>query len=110
MLSIIVLYSIQREKTVPAYAIVRATITDPERFKDYASRTPALLAKHGAKFLVRGGDIDTLEGETETRRIVVIEYESREKALEFYHSEEYAELLAIMKEAGTREFIVVDGV
>lgn len=95
---------------MPAYALVRANVTNAERFKDYASRTPALLEKYGARFLVRGGDVTTLEGDKETRRIVVIEYESKEKALEFYHSDEYAELLAIMKEAGTREFILVDGI
>ncbi len=93
-----------------AYAIVRATITDAERFKDYVARTPALLEKYGAKFLARGGDVITLEGDAENRRIVLIEYPSKEKALEFYNSTEYEELLVIMKESGTREFILVDGI
>ena len=93
-----------------AYAIVRATITDAERFKDYVARTPALLEKYGAKFLARGGDVVTLEGGAENRRIVLIEYPSKEKALEFYNSTEYEELLVIMKESGTREFILVDGI
>ena len=95
---------------MPAYAIVRATITDAERFKDYIAGTPALVAKYGAKFLARGGDVVTLEGEKEERRIVLIEYPSKEKALEFYHSDEYAEQLAIMKVSGTRDFILVDGI
>jgi len=93
-----------------AYAIVRATITDAERFKDYVARTPALLEKYGAKFLARGGDVVTLEGNKEHRRIVLIEYPSKEKALEFYNSDEYAQLLIIMKESGSRDFILVDGV
>ena len=87
-----------------------STITDAERFKDYVARTPALLEKYGAKFLARGGDVVTLEGDAENRRIVLIEYPSKEKALEFYNSAEYEELLIIMKESGTREFILVDGV
>ena len=95
---------------MPAYAIVKVEITDAERFKDYTSKTPALLEKWGAKFLARGGNVVTLEGETENRRVILIEYESREKALEFYHSSEYAELLEIMHECGTRDFIIVDGV
>ena len=95
---------------MPAYAIVRATITDAERFKDYVARTPALLEKNGARFLARGGDVVTLEGDAENRRIVLIEYPSKETALEFYNSAEYEELLAIMKESGTREFILVDGI
>ncbi len=95
---------------MPAYAIVKATITDAERFKDYVAGTPALLEKYGARFLVRGGDVVTLEGEQENRRVVVIEYPSKQVALEFYHSEEYADLLKIMQESGTRDFIVVDGI
>ena len=51
-----------------------------------------------------------MEGEEEGRRIVLIEYPSKEKALEFYNSDEYAELLIIMKESGTRDFILVDGI
>ncbi len=94
---------------MPAYAIVRATVTDAERFKDYVAGTPALLEKYGARFLARGGDVVTLEGKAENRRVVLIEYPSKEKALEFYHSDEYAGLLKIMKESGTRDFILVDG-
>lgn len=95
---------------MPAYAIVRATITDAERFKDYVAGTPALLEKYGARFLARGGDVVTLEGEEENRRVVLIEYPSKEKALEFYHSDDYAVLLKIMQESGTRDFILVDGI
>ena len=95
---------------MPAYAIVRATITDTERFKDYIAGTPALLEKFGARFLARGGNVVTLEGDEENRRIVLIEYPSREKALEFYHSDEYADLLKIMQESGTRDFILIDGI
>ena len=90
---------------MPAYAVVRATITDAERFKDYVAATPALLEKYGARFLARGGDVVTLEGEEENRRIVLIEYPSKEKALEFYHSDEYASLLQIMQESGTLSLI-----
>ena len=103
-------YTPRENLTMPAYAIVRATITDAERFKDYVAETPALLEKYGARFLARGGDVVTLEGEEEERRIVLIEYPSKEIALEFYRSDEYAELLAIMKESGTRDFILVDGI
>lgn len=95
---------------MPAYAIVKATITDAERFKDYVAATPALLQKYGARFLARGGDVITLEGEKENRRVVLIEYPSKEKALEFYHSDEYATLLQIMQESGTRDFILVNGI
>lgn len=94
---------------MPAYAIVRTDVINAERFQDYAAKTPELLARYGAKFLVRGGDVTTLEGAEENRRMVLIEFESREKALELYQSDEYQELLKIIKESTKREFIIVDG-
>lgn len=95
---------------MPAYAIVRTDVINAERFQDYADKTPALLERYGARFLVRGGDVETLEGPPENRRMVVIEFKSREKALEPYRSAEYQKLLKIIKESTEREFIIVDGI
>ena len=93
-----------------AYAIVTVEVTNPERFKDYTDKTPALLAKYGGRFLARGGNVETMEGALETRRVVLIEFPSREKALELYHSDEYQPLLKIIGESANRDFIIVDGV
>lgn len=38
-----------------AYIIGRITVTDPERYPDYTAETPALIARHGGRFIVRGG-------------------------------------------------------
>src|SRR6266566_821259 len=71
---------------MPAYIIARVDVTDPIRYRDYINATPAVIAQYGGRFIIRGGEIVTLEGEPETHRIVVIEFPSLERAKEFFGS------------------------
>jgi uncharacterized protein (DUF1330 family) len=92
-----------------AYIIARITVTDPERYPDYTAETPALIAKHGGRFVVRGGAMSSLEGPEETRRIVVIEFPSRAAAEAFYNDPAYAPVRAIRWAAAESELVIVDG-
>ncbi len=92
-----------------AYIIGRIAVTDPERYPDYTSQTPALIAKHGGRFVVRGGAPATLEGPDETRRMVVIEFPSRAAAKTFYSDPAYEPVRAIRWAAAESELILVDG-
>ena len=93
-----------------AYIIGRITVTDPGRYPDYTAETPALIAKHGGCFVVRGGAPATLEGPEEIRRIVVIEFPSRAAAEAFYNDPDYEAVRAIRWEAAESELVIVDGV
>ncbi len=93
-----------------AYWIVRVEVTDWDRFAEYVKQTPQLLAKYGARHLIRGGETVSLEGPQETRRIVVIEFPSLELAEECYRSPEYQQLRQLRIGAATGEIIAVAGV
>jgi uncharacterized protein (DUF1330 family) len=93
-----------------AYLIVRMKVTDMEQYREYMKLTPAIIEKFGGKFIVRGGDVLTLEGEPETRRIVVVEFPSVEVAQSFYNSDEYQHAISVRKDASEGQFIVVAGV
>ena len=93
-----------------AYLIVRMNVTDMEQYREYMKLTPAIIEKFGGKFIVRGGDVVTLEGEPETRRIVVVEFPSVEVAQSFYNSDEYQYAISVRKDASEGQFIVVTGV
>ena len=71
------------------YVIARVHVTDPQKYEDYKALSPGAIEAHGGRFLVRGGQVQTLEGEPETRRVVVIEFPTMEAAQTFYHSAEY---------------------
>lgn len=94
---------------MPAYIIARIDVTAPGPYEEYRARTPAALAKYGGRFVVRGGETLTLEGPEETRRIVVIEFPSLERAREFYHSDEYQSAKVFREGAAEAQFVAVEG-
>ena len=93
-----------------AYIIARIKVTDPDRYSDYGAAAPALFAKHGGRFVVRGGRPATLEGPQEDRRVVVIAFPDRAAAEAFYNDAAYEPVRAIRWAAGESELILVDGV
>jgi uncharacterized protein (DUF1330 family) len=92
------------------YVIVDVNITDPEEYQVYARQTPATVEQYGGKFLVRGGQPETLEGEWPTKRIVVIEFPSVEQAHAWYNSPEYSAIKGIRQRAANTDLIIVHGV
>lgn len=95
---------------MPAYLIVRADVTDWPQYQGYMKVTPGIVEKFGGRFIARGGEVVTLEGPPETRRVVIIEFPSLAQAEAFYRSEEYTQAKQIRAGAGTAQFIVVEGI
>ena len=92
-----------------AYVIVDVRITDPARYEDYKKLTPASLVPYEGKFIVRGGDTETLEGSWKPGRVVIIEFPSKERAKAWWSSEGYAPAKALRQSASVTQMIVVDG-
>lgn len=92
-----------------AYIIIRITVKDPIRLKEYQKVAPAIIGRFEGKLLARGGEVVSLEGSIENRRIVIIEFPSLEKAKAFYCSPEYAEAIELRKDAAEFEVIAVEG-
>ncbi|NNL85473.1 MAG: DUF1330 domain-containing protein [Myxococcales bacterium] len=95
---------------MPAYIVARVDVTDPDKYKNYMALTPAAIEKAGGRFVVRGGAITTLEGPEETRRLVILEFDSIEKAKAFYHSPDYERAKREREGAAEAQFIAVEGV
>ena len=91
------------------YIIADVQITDPEAYERYKAAVPATLAAYGGKFVVRGGQAETLEGDWEPRRLVVLEFESVEKAKAWWSSQEYAAPKQLRQSASLTKMIVVEG-
>lgn len=88
-----------------AYVIVDAEVTDPAKYEDYKKLSPGAVAKHGGRFLARGGQTAVLEGDWRPNRVVVIEFPSIEQARAFYTSVEYT--AARRARAGAADFNMV---
>ena len=93
-----------------AYIISEVVPESQEAWQTYRTRAAASIAQHGGRYLVRGGEIETLEGQWPPRMIVVVEFPDIERARAWYRSPEYAFALAARDEALSRNLILVDGV
>jgi uncharacterized protein (DUF1330 family) len=95
---------------MPAYVIgdVRAA-WDAEALGEYRRRNTDAVARHGGRFIVRGGEIEVLEGEWDTRRIIVIEFPDMAAARGWYESEDYAPLRTLRQSASDTNIILVEG-
>ena len=93
-----------------AYLIARIDVTDPERYEAYKQLAPAAIDAFGGRYLVRGGAHETVEGDVEDRRLVVLEFPDLDTARAFYHSPEYTAARAVRDGAATGQFVIVEGV
>ena len=92
-----------------AYIIVDVNINNPQEYEEYKRLTPASITAHSGKFVVRGGTTETLEGDWQPGRIVVLEFPSFEQAKAWWASEEYAPAKAIRQKNADTRMIVVEG-
>jgi len=93
-----------------AYVIVDVTVTDPEVYEGYRALSTSSVAQYGGRWVVRGGDVEVLEGSWDPGRVVVIEFDDVAAARRWYDSPEYAEAREIRQRASTGSLLVVSGV
>ena len=94
---------------MPAYLIVDIDITDPVKYADYIKAAPASIAAYGGKYVVRGGKAQRLEGSWDPKRVVVLQFDTYERALEWWGSEEYREPKALRQSASVSNMILIEG-
>jgi len=94
---------------MPAYLIAEVQVTDPAAYEDYRKQVPAIIAKYGGRYLVRGGKVETKEGGWAPPRFVIVEFPTMEQARKFYESAEYAPVLAIRTKASNSKLILAEG-
>jgi uncharacterized protein (DUF1330 family) len=95
---------------MPAYLIVDADVIDPEQYEQYKAASPGAIAAGGGRFLVRGGELDVLEGDWSPTRVVVVEFENLEAAKAFYESPEYQAAIKLREGAAKFNMIAVEGI
>ena len=91
------------------YIVAEVEITDPDEYEKYAQQTAATLEPYGGKFLVRGGQPETLEGDWKSKRIVIIEFRSVEQARAWYDSPEYSAIIGIRHSSAVSNILIVRG-
>ena len=92
-----------------AYLIVDIEITDPILYEEVKKRTPATIAAYGGRYLARGGQTQTLDGDWMPRRVVLLEFESITRAKEWLNSAEYRPVRELRDRCAVVKIVAVEG-
>lgn len=75
-----------------AFIVARVTIRDRAAYDRYASRFLPVLRRYDGRLLVSDEAPETIEGDEDGRKLVVLSFEDREAALTWANSPEYREI------------------
>lgn len=90
------------------YWVVRVDVDNPQQYQNYLAANAAPFRKDGARFLVRSGRYETVEGSSRSRN-VVIEFKDYETALACYRSPEYQAAMTLRTGASVADIIIIEG-
>ena len=91
-----------------AYWVGHVTVADRQAYEAYRQANARAFEKYGARFLVRGGGQEVVEGEMRPR-CVVIEFADLATARACYHSPEYQAALALRLPCSVADIVIVEG-
>lgn len=91
------------------YVINEIVVTEAARFQTYADQVPAVLAKYGGEYVIRGGAPAPVDGPPPPDKLVVLRFENRDAALAWRNSPEYLAILPIREATSTSRVYIVDG-
>ena len=91
------------------YVVAQMTVTDPDAFADYPGQAGPTVAAFGGRYVVRGGPIDNIEGDWSPGRMVIIEFDSVERAKAWYDSQIYEEAKALRIRSTMSSLMIVEG-
>jgi uncharacterized protein (DUF1330 family) len=98
----------KEERMAKGYWVANVDITDPEGYKAYVAANAEPLRKYGARFLIRGGKSECVEGKLRSR-LVVIEFADFATALECYRSPEYGKARKLRIGKSQADVVVIEG-
>lgn len=94
-----------------AYILADVTVADQQAYREYTRQVPGTLEAFQGRFVVRAGASETLEGEWNPDRLVLIEFPSLELARAWYDSPAYQAILPIRHRHSQAKFLaLIEGV
>jgi uncharacterized protein (DUF1330 family) len=82
------------------------SVTHEATLANYARVAGPVIEAHGGRFLARGNPVKAYEIGL-NQRLVIIEFESTQKAIEAYESPEYQAALSILKDSAERDVRII---
>ena len=92
------------------YIIVDMTVTNPGgEFAEYRDNVSATIEAFGGRYLVRGGSAALVEGDVRPGIMGIVEFESRERAMEWYNSAAHQKIPPFRTNNATTRFLCATG-
>ena len=88
-----------------AYLIIKAHVSNWEKFKQYTDVVPTIVKEHGGEYVVMDGEPEVFEGDINPGSIVISKWPSKKEAREFWQSNAYQSAIPLRE--GTGEFHVM---
>lgn len=92
-----------------AYIVVEIDVHDAKRFEEYKALVAPTIQAYGGRYLVRGGALESLEGDWNPSRFVMLEFDNMERAKAWWSSEEYRRPKQMRHESARSRMIAVEG-
>jgi uncharacterized protein (DUF1330 family) len=92
-----------------AYVIATMTVHDPKTYRQYTDLTPPTVKRHGGKYLTRGEEVTTAEGEPFKERMVILEFPSKRHAEAWLADPDYVAASKFRHAASTGRLIIQEG-
>ncbi len=92
-----------------AYLVLDFSVNDFAGFRKYVAEIPAFIVKHSGKYIVRGVQPTTIEGDWKPERMVILEFPARENASAFLSDPEIQDLFKVRHDTTTSKLVLVDG-
>ena len=96
--------------SMPAYMVIDLEIRDQTAFEGYQKSIPALIAKHGGQYLVRGGQFEVIEGDWHPHRLIILQFFDRAAIRAFLIDAQAQSLAKLRSQAAKTNIVAVDGV
>jgi uncharacterized protein (DUF1330 family) len=95
---------------VAGYFLVDVVWTEEEGHRRYVEQLGETLDAFGGEYVARGPEYTSLEGDWKLDgRLVLLRFASAERAMEWYHSDVYAPLLALRKNSARTRMLFFEG-
>ena len=91
------------------YVVANIRVKDQEKFQQFSGMAGPAIKKYGGKVLARGPGADRLEGDV-SGIVMMIEFETKETANDFYYSDEYQAAKAVREACADTDFMIIEGV
>lgn len=108
LLSVVGSLPLLAQVKAPAYVITELEVINADAFKEYSPKVPATLQPFGGKYVARGGQIISSDADA-PKRVVIIAFESLEKALGWRDSAASKDLAALRTKAIKSRSYIVEG-